>query len=112
MEIVYRNKDGYFLLVKEGGCDIDVVVVLVGIQSFIIKEFNYVINGFSEEYKIGEGVFGEVFKGFLKRIYCVIKKLFLVSIFNDLVINMESCGRYFVIERFFLDSFCNVVDQL
>lgn len=71
-----KNKDGYSSLAKEGGCDIDVAVALVGTQSFTTKELNHATNGFSEEYKIGEGAFGEVFKGFLKRTHCAIKKLF------------------------------------
>lgn len=110
MDFVYRNKDGYSSLAKEGGCDIDVAVALVGTQSFTTKELNHATNGFSEEYKIGEGAFGEVFKGFLKRTHCAIKKLFSVSIFNDLVINMESCGRHSAIERLFPDRFCNAAD--
>ncbi|XP_061187681.1 uncharacterized protein LOC133195768 [Saccostrea echinata] len=71
-----KNKDGYSSLAKEGRCDFDVAVALVGTQSFTNKELNHATNGFSEEYKIGEGAFGEVFRGFLKRTSCAIKRLF------------------------------------
>lgn len=74
-----RNKDGYSSLAKDGKCDIDIAVALVGTQSFTNKELNHATNGFSEEYKIGEGAFGEVFRGFLKRTQCAIKRLFPVS---------------------------------
>lgn len=84
----------------------------MGTQSFTTKELNHATNGFSEEYKIGEGAFGEVFRGFLKRTHCAIKRLFSVSIFNNLIINTESFGRHSAIERLFSGSFCNAANQL
>ncbi|KAK3103350.1 hypothetical protein FSP39_018655 [Pinctada imbricata] len=78
-----KNQEGYNTLAKDGMCELEIAVALIGTQSFTYKELNQATNGFSDEYKIGEGAFGEVYKGALKNTKCAIKKLYTKQECND-----------------------------
>lgn len=79
-----KSYDGYSSLNKDGSCDIDVAVALMGTQSFTNKELNQATNGFSDACKLGEGAFGSVYYGVIRKSRCAIKRLNGVSKCIDL----------------------------
>lgn len=56
--------------------DADYSIALNGIHNFTYKEITQATNGFSDEFLIGQGAFGKVFRAVLKNTKCAVKKLF------------------------------------
>lgn len=71
-----KSHEGLSTLNQNGSCDADTAMAIINTPSFTYKEINHATNGFSDQYKVGQGSFGEVYKGRLKNSQCAIKRLF------------------------------------
>ncbi|XP_033744902.1 receptor-like kinase LIP2 isoform X2 [Pecten maximus] len=71
-----KSHEGLSTLNQNGSCDADTAMAIINTPSFTYKEINHATNGFNDKYKLGQGSFGEVYKGRLKNSQCAIKRLF------------------------------------
>ncbi|XP_021370947.1 receptor-like kinase LIP2 isoform X2 [Mizuhopecten yessoensis] len=71
-----KSHEGLSTLNQDGSCDADTAMAIINTPSFTYKEINQATNGFNDQCKLGQGGFGEVFKGRLKNSQCAIKRLF------------------------------------
>ncbi|KAL5013200.1 hypothetical protein ScPMuIL_007470 [Solemya velum] len=79
-----KEKELYRSLTKTGGQNsFGVALALITTPSITYKELSQVTNGFSQDKKLGEGEFGEVFEGTYLNTKCAIKKLFEKFETND-----------------------------
>ncbi|XP_060075391.1 uncharacterized protein LOC132555067 [Ylistrum balloti] len=71
-----KSHEGLSTLNQNGSCDADTAMAIINTPSFTYKEINQATNGFNDQCKLGQGSFGEVYKGRLKNSQCAIKRLF------------------------------------